>query len=107
MSERLLPKQFADLERHIDWALEREYERTAKREANSVETVRAFYDAVFPRMEEIAAYLDNFQIDALPGPERRLLWLSLSVVEVSNLVERYKRREAIRAVSPLTYRSEL
>jgi hypothetical protein len=29
----------------------------------------------------------------------------LSLVEVSNLVERYKRREAIIAVSPLDYSS--
>lgn len=100
-----LPAPFADLEPHIGWALEREAQRTAKREASTVEEIRAFYDAVFPRMEAIVAYLEKFPLDALPEPERRLFWLTLSVVEVSNLTERYKRREAIRAVSPLAYHS--
>lgn len=105
MAAQALPAPFADLAPHGAWALEREAERTAKREASTVEDVRAFYDAVFPRMEAMVAHLERFPLDALPEPERRLLWLALSVVEVSNLTERYRRREAIRAVSPLTYRS--
>lgn len=105
MKAQSLPAPFAALEPHGAWALAREAERTAKREASTVEEVRAFYDAVFPQMEAIVAHLERFPLDALPEPERRLLWLALSVVEVSNLTERYKRREAIRAVSPLTYHS--
>ena len=57
------------------------------------------------RMEEIVAHLDAFALDALPEKEERLFLLTLSLVEVSNLVERYKRREAIIAVSPLDYSS--
>lgn len=105
--EQRLPEPFRDLERHIGWALEREAQRTAKRESCSVEDVRTFYDAVFPRMEAIVGHLEKFPLDALPAPEHRLFLLALSVVEVSNLTERYKRREAIRAVSPLTYSSRL
>ena len=67
--------------------------------------IRAFYDAVFPRMDAIVAHLDKHPFDALPEKERRLFLLTLSIVEVSNLVERYRRREAIRAVSPLDYSS--
>ena len=70
-----------------------------------MDEVRAFYDAVFPRMEEIVAHLDALALDALPEKEERLFLLTLSLVEVSNLVERYKRREAIIAVSPLDYSS--
>jgi len=105
LTDQTLPASFRDVEPHIGWALEREAQRTAKREACTIEEVRAFYDAVFPRMEAIAAHLEKFPLDALPGPEHRLFLLALSVVEVSNLTERYKRREAIRAVSPLTYSS--
>ncbi len=107
MSDHALPAPFRDLEPFLDWSLERERQRTEKREASTMDEVRAFYEAVFPRMEEIVAHLDKFPIDAMKEPEHRLFLLTLSVVEVSNLVERYKRREAIRAVSPLDYSSVL
>jgi hypothetical protein len=105
MTDHSLPEGFSDLAPFIGWALERERQRTEKREASTMDEVRAFYDAVFPRMEEIVAHLDGFPLDALPEKEERLFLLTLSLVEVSNLVERYKRREAIIAVSPLDYSS--
>ena len=105
MTDHSLPEGFSDLAPFIGWALERERQRTEKREASTMDEVRAFYDAVFPRMEEIVAHLDAFVLDALPEKEERLFLLTLSLVEVSNLVERYKRREAIIAVSPLEYSS--
>ena len=105
MTAQSLPAPFAGLEPFIGWSLTRERERTEKREASTMEEVRAFYDAVFPRMEEIVKHLDAFPFDALPEKEYRLYLLTLSLVEVSNLVERYKRREAIIAVPPLDYSS--
>lgn len=105
MTAQSLPAPFADLEPFIDWSLTRERQRTEMREAGTMDDVRAFYDAVFPRMEEIVKHLDAFPFDALPEKEYRLYLLTLSLVEVSNLVERYKRREAIIAVSPLDYSS--
>ena len=105
MTAQSLPAPFSHLEPFIDWALERERQRTEKREASSMDEVRSFYDAVFPRMEEIVAHLDDFPFDEMPEKEYRLFLLTLSLVEVSNLVERYKRREAIIAVSPLDYSS--
>ncbi len=38
-----------------------------------------------------------------PAPARRLYLLALSLVEVANLVELYKRREAVEACDPLRY----
>lgn len=105
MTEHALPEAFSDLEPFTGWALERERQRTEKREASTMDEVRAFYDGVFPRMQEIVTHLDAYPIDALPEREQRLFLLTLSLVEVSNLVERYKRREAITAVSPLDYSS--
>ena len=105
MTAQSLPAPFAGLKPFIDWSLTRERERTEKREASTMEEVREFYDAVFPRMEEIVKHLDAFPFDALPEKEYRLYLLTLSLVEVSNLVERYKRREAVIAVPPLDYSS--
>ena len=105
MAEQRLPEEFRDLEPFIGWALEKERQRTEKRVASTMEEIRAFYGAVFPRIEAIMAYLDRFPYDAMPAPARRLFHISLSLVEVANLVERYKRREVIEAVSPLKFAS--
>ena len=104
MTEALLPEAFEDLSPWLDWALEPERARTAKKVASSMEELRAFYDALMPRMEEIIAYLDEVSGgDDRPAPAHRLYLLSLSLVEVANLVEIYKRREVIEACDPLHF----
>ncbi len=103
MSEAALPEAFKDLAPWLDWALEPERARTAKKVASSMEELRAFYDAVMPRMEEIIAYLDSVPSDDRSAPAHRLYLLTLSLVEVANLVELYKRREVIEACDPLHF----
>ncbi len=146
MSEAALPEAFEDLAPWLDWALEPERARTAKKVASSMEELRAFYDAVMPRMEEIIAYRHPAGVGATtrpacvsppvpagsmccPGrgveknlkgragrrrrntmrrvragpPAHRLYLLTLSLVEVANLVELYKRREVIEACDPLHF----
>ena len=103
MTETLLPEAFADLSPWLDWALAPEGARTAKKVASSMEEIRAFYDAVMPRMEDIIAYLDDVSGEDRPAPAHRLYLLSLSLVEVANLVEIYKRREIIEACDPLHF----
>ena len=104
MAEALLPEGFADLAPWIDWALEPERVRTAKKSESSMEEIGAFYDAMMPRLEEIIAYLDGLPDgDENPAPAHRLYLLSLSLVEVANLVEIYKRREVIEACDPLHF----
>lgn len=82
-----LPSDFADLEPFADWALESEADRYAKRLSSSMEDLRAFYDAAFPRLEAAAAHLDGYDLDALPDDARNLLWLCYSLVNVSFPVE--------------------
>ena len=102
VAEPPLPEAFADLAPWLDWALEPERARTEKREASSMAEIRAFYDAVLPRLEEMIRYLEGFR-DDMPVPQRRLYLMSLSLVEIANLVELYKRREAVEACDPLRY----
>ena len=102
MAESPLPEEFADLAPWLDWALEPERARTEKREASSMAEIRAFYDAGLPRLEEMIRYLEGFR-DDMPVPQHRLYLISLSLVEVANLVELYKRREAVEACDPLRY----
>ena len=69
-----------------------------------MEELRAFYDAMMPRLDEIIAYLDTVPAgDERPEPAHRLYLMSLSLVEIANLVEIYKRREVIEACDPLHF----
>ena len=103
MADAALPEAFEDLVPWLDWALDSERARTAKKMAASMEELRALYDAVMPRMEEIIAYLDSVPSDDRPAPAHRLYLITLSLVEVSNLVEIYKRRDVIEACDPLHF----
>ena len=103
MAESALPDEFQDLAPWLDWALEPERARTEKREASSMAEIRAFYDAVLPRLEEMIRHLEGFYDRDTPASQHRLYLISLSLVEVANLVELYKRREAVEACDPLRY----
>ncbi len=86
-----LPPEFADLEPFAGWCLPTEAERYAKRLASSMDELQAFYDAAFPRLEAILAYLDSLALDSLPDEARRLLELSYSLVNVSFPVEVWRQ----------------
>jgi hypothetical protein len=85
------PAPFADLGPYADWALETEAERYAKRLGSSMDEIQAFYDAVFPRLEEATAHLDALDLNALPEDASRLLWLMYSLVNASFPVEVWRQ----------------
>ena len=87
----ILPADFADLEPFADWSLETEAERYAKRLASSMDELQAFYDAAFPRLDDACAYLDGFDLNALPEDATRLLWLMYSLVNASFPVEVWRQ----------------
>ena len=103
MSEALLPEMFKELEPFANWALEPERARTEEREASSMAEIRAFYDAMMLRFDEILDHLQSHFGGDMPAPAYRLYLMSLSLVEVAILVELYKRREAVEACDPLRY----
>lgn len=83
-----LPNQFADLTLFVQtWALPTESARNAMRRSSRMEEIRAFYDAMLPRMDEIIAYLNQYPLDDMPGEAARLLHMALSFMEVSPAVE--------------------
>ncbi len=103
MSQPQLPAQFRGLEPFIDWAIPRERQRTAKRLASSMDEITALYNAVFPQLEAIIAYLNQFPVKAMPPDAERLSHLALSLVEVANLVELYKRPGVMDAMDPARF----
>ena len=106
-TEPVLPKAFEDLAPFLDWAQETELARTEKKVSASMDEIRAFYDAMMPRLEEILDCLESYFGGDMPAPAYRLYLLSLSLVQVATLVEIYKRREAVRACDPLRFVPQL
>jgi hypothetical protein len=87
----LLPDEFADLEPFSEWCLRTEAERYAKRLSSSMEEMQAFYDAAFPRLEEILTYLDKLELSSLPADADQLLLLCYSLVNISFPVEVWRQ----------------
>lgn len=85
------PPDFADLEPWADWAIPTERARYAKRIASSMEELQAFYDAVFPRLEQSAEYLQRVSLDGISEQDKRLLWLFCSLTTVSFPVEVWRQ----------------
>ena len=52
-----------------------------------MDELQTFYDAAFPRLDEMFDHLDSSPFDALPPEATRLLWLCYSLVNVSFPVE--------------------
>ncbi len=85
-----LPEGFNDLAIWVDsWVLRDSQARSERRQACTIDQLRAFYDALLPRAEAALAHLAQFQLGALPAPEERLLKLMLSLAEVGPAVEWY------------------
>ena len=88
MTDARLPRGFADLEPYVEtWCLATERERYAARLGSSMEAMRAFYEAMLPRLEDVLANCDTFPLDAMPDDSRALLQLAHSFVMVSFPVE--------------------
>ena len=85
------PAQYADLEPFAEWALPTEGERYAKRLASTMDELQAFYDAVFPRLEESTDYLRSVSLDGISEEDQHLLWLFSALVTVSFPVEVWRQ----------------
>lgn len=87
-----LPAAFADLQSFVPiWGpLETAEARYLQRQASRQEDLRAFYDAMEPRIRDILSYLDGFPADHdLPAPEYALFQLALGLTEAAAAIEVY------------------
>jgi hypothetical protein len=100
MNDGRLPPEFAQLEPYAaTWCLATEPERWARRLRSTMEEMRGFYDAFFPRAEEAIAYCEQFALDDMPADAERLLQLLHSLLMVSYAVEVWKQPEVINSGS--------
>ena len=89
MPKSLLPTQFQELEQWIAWSLPTEQERSARRQASTMNDLKAFYDAMLARMEAVLPYLDQFSVEDLPEDATRLFYLTLSLAEIAPAIEQF------------------
>ena len=86
-----LPEKFKDL---AHWgpelALDTEKARHFKRIYGDLDTVRGFFDSVFPRMDEIIGYLNMLNTldpKALAPADRNLYYLAATCIEMSHPID--------------------
>ena len=85
---RTLPEEFADLEPFAaQWCLATEPERYTTRLATPLPELRAFYDAMMPRIAAAIDYCDRFALDDMPDVVVNLMHLIYSFINVSFPVE--------------------
>lgn len=89
MTTAQLPQAFADLAPFIDWALPSADERQTRRRTATKAELKAFYDALLPRIEAILATVDAYPLGALPEPLHPLYHLALSLAETAPHIELY------------------
>jgi hypothetical protein len=89
MTDLSLPKSFEALEPLVaSWALATQDERQQRR-IHARGELRAFYEAMLPRIEDILSYVDRFPLGELPPEAERLFALALSLAEVAPHIELY------------------
>jgi hypothetical protein len=94
MAIQQLPAAFHDLESFATvWALGSETERHHRRLASSITEIRAFYEAILPRIDTILEYLNDFPLEQLAPEASNLLNLSLALAEIAPAVELFGQPE--------------
>lgn len=96
----MLPSEFSDLERFAaDWVLATETERNAFRVKQSIEDLDDYYQTVFPRMDALCEYIDQYSLDAMPAPAARLLRLGQMLMEVVPAAEVYRQPDVPNSIA--------
>lgn len=100
-----LPDGFADLEPFVaDWALRTEAERTARRHGADMKAIKAFYNAILARIDDILeTALKGCSLDALTAEQKRLHYLTLSLCEIAPSIELYKQQGVVDGFDPARF----
>ena len=96
MTQTHLPAPFKDLEAYLEWSLATERERSAKRQASSIEALRSFYEGIMPRMDAVLEFLVQFPpLHAADDEVQALFHMTLCVAEIAPAVENYGQPSVI------------
>lgn len=96
MPDSQLPPAFGDLQPYFEWSLATEQLRSAKRQTSSIDTLRAFYTAMMPRMDGVLEFLARFSPQSETDPKvRALFFMALALAEIAPAVENYGQASVI------------
>lgn len=85
---------FSDLTPFLsDWGLPDAHARLAKRMSSNMEEIRAFYDAIVPRLEAIIDFLNQYPVDAIPKAHLPLAYTALAACEIDAAVNVWQAPE--------------
>jgi hypothetical protein len=91
MSALDLPAKFTDLAYWgAEWSLDSEKARHFKRIYSDLDTVKKFFGAVSPRLDDIIQYLNTrntLDPKQLPAPDRNLYYLAATCIEMSHPID--------------------
>lgn len=88
MTENLLPVSFEILEPFQPyWGVSTTQLRRERREAATMEDIKAFYDAALLQAPAAMKHLEAFTLDAMPPAEARLMELILMLPHVAMATE--------------------
>jgi hypothetical protein len=97
-----LPEAFADLTPLLEqWRLPDQRARMRTLADVGMAELRAFHDAMLPRVDAIVEHLDRFDTGELPGPEQALFELALTFAEVAHPVDLGWRTTEVSDLFPL------
>tara|TARA_Y100000588_G_scaffold256704_1_gene271244 strand:- start:5190 stop:5549 length:360 start_codon:yes stop_codon:yes gene_type:complete len=98
-SQKFLPEQFSLLEKYCpDWMVDSEQERYRFRVNRTMEELDDYYKAVFPLLDDIADYIDQYEITAMPPQAMALLRLGQMLMEVSPAVITYRHPDVPNSI---------
>ena len=96
---------FSDLSGFIDkWGLETAHERLQKRSATDLPELKAFYDAVTPRLEEMIVFLNQFPVDEIPEQFKPIAYMALAICEVDDAINVWKSSNLEYISEPCSWR---
>jgi hypothetical protein len=102
-----LPLAFVGLQPYAStWARDSETGRNIQRHAVSMPDIIAFKDAMLERFDEVVAYLNGRDINALEGPDAVLMQMLLSLAEIAPAVESYGQQAVIDGFDPRRFIAE-
>jgi hypothetical protein len=88
MSANLLPDGFAELAPFVaEWAIDNEKDRYLKLHGSGIEEVRAFYNAVFARIDAIIDRLNQTPLASFSDEEKTLFNLALTFAETAHPID--------------------
>src|SRR5438067_1409476 len=88
MQQHKLPEPFAALNPFVkDWALPHEQARYQRLHTVSLDELRAFYDAMLPRMDEILPFLNQYSMKDMPEDVRTLFDMAMTFSETAHPID--------------------